>query len=56
MVRFAFFVDGSNLFGSLKGMSVEVDEYQDFFTHLFKAAEQQWRSSVGAGQSTVTWL
>jgi uncharacterized LabA/DUF88 family protein len=56
MVRFAFFVDGSNLFGSLKGMNVEVDEYQVFFSFLFKAAEQQWRSSVAAGQTTVTLL
>ncbi|SPP63481.1 NYN domain-containing protein [Nitrospira lenta] len=56
MARFAFFVDGSNLFGSLKGMGIEVDDYQTFFTYLFKVAEQQWRFSVGAGQSTITLL
>jgi uncharacterized LabA/DUF88 family protein len=56
MVRFAFFVDGSNLFGSLKEMGIEVDDYQSFFTYLFKAAEQQWHTSVNAGQSVATML
>lgn len=56
MVRFAFFVDGSNLFGLLKGMAVEVEDYQLFFKHLYKEAGQQWRSSVGAGQNTITIL
>jgi uncharacterized LabA/DUF88 family protein len=56
MVRFAFFVDGSNLFGSLKAMSVEVEDYQAFFNHLYKIAEQQWRSSVSAGRVPDTLL
>ncbi|MDD3483038.1 hypothetical protein [Azovibrio restrictus] len=56
MIRFAFFVDGSNLFGALKGMGTEVDDYQAFFNHLYKAAEQQWRSCVGAGQNANTIL
>ena len=51
MIRFSFFVDGSNLFGSLKEMGVEVDDYQTFYGYLFRAAEQQWRLSVGAGQN-----
>jgi uncharacterized LabA/DUF88 family protein len=56
MIRFAFFVDGSNLFGSLKGMAVEVEDYQAFFNYLYKAAEQQWRSSVSADSGAVTLL
>ena len=56
MTRFAFFVDGSNFFGSLKALGIEVDDYQSFFHHLYKAAEQQWRISVGAGPSVVTLL
>lgn len=56
MVRFAFSVDGSNLFGSLKGMGIEVDDYQAFFNYLYKAAEQQWRASVNAVQSIDTLL
>jgi len=56
MVRFAFFVDGSNLFGSLKGMNVEVEDYQAFFNHLYKIAEEQWRLSVNAGHGPDTLL
>jgi uncharacterized LabA/DUF88 family protein len=56
MVRFAFFVDGSNLFGSLKGMGVEVDDYQQFYSYLFKCAEQQWRQAVGASQAPASLL
>jgi len=37
-------------------MSVEVEDYQAFFNYLYKAAEQQWRSSVSAGQGTDTLL
>src|SRR5271154_2727167 len=56
MLRFAFFVDGSYLFGSLKGMGIEVEDYQSFFNYLYRAAEQQWRTSVSAGQGTDTVL
>jgi uncharacterized LabA/DUF88 family protein len=56
MIRFAFFVDGSNLFGSLKSMAVEVEDYQAFFNYLYKAAEQQWRSSVSADSGAVALL
>lgn len=38
MTRFAIFVDGSNLFGSLKAMNLEVDDYESFFGHLFTEA------------------
>lgn len=54
--RFAFFVDGSNLFGSLKSMSVEVDDYETFFGHLYHEAQQQWRQVTGAGASATTML
>lgn len=56
MVRFAFFVDGSNLFGSLKGMGIEVDDYQAFYAYLFHNAEQQWKQAVGASQSPIAIL
>jgi uncharacterized LabA/DUF88 family protein len=56
MIRFAFFVDGSNLFGSLKEMGVEVDDYQAFFAHLYKTSEQQWRSAVGADKGLMSIL
>lgn len=56
MQRFAFFVDGSNLFGSLKSMSVEVDDYELFFGHLYHEAQAQWRQVTGAGSSATTML
>ncbi len=56
MVRFAFFVDGSNLFGSLKGMGISVEDYEAFFKYVYKNVEQQWRTAVGAGQNTLTIL
>jgi uncharacterized LabA/DUF88 family protein len=56
MQRFAFFVDGSNLFGSLKGMGVEVDDYECFFGHLYDEAQRQWRQVTGAGSSASTVL
>lgn len=56
MIRFAIFVDGSNLFGSLKDLGVQVDDYQRFFGHVFKVAEEEWRNAVGAGKNTDTVL
>jgi len=56
MIRFAFFVDGSNLFGSLKGMALEVPDYQKFFDHLYRSAESQWRSTTGASAGVLTVL
>jgi uncharacterized LabA/DUF88 family protein len=55
-MRFAFFVDGSNLFGSLKDMSVEVDDYQRFFDYLYGLAEQTWRATVKSGKEVSTRL
>lgn len=38
MTRFAIFVDGSNLFGALRAMNLEVDDYEALYGHLFKEA------------------
>ncbi len=43
--KFVFFVDGSNLMGSLKKLGVEVDEYGRFFQYLFTESVDLWRSS-----------
>jgi hypothetical protein len=43
--RFAFFVDGSNLMGSLKKLGVQVDEYGAFFKYLLNESVNAWRSS-----------
>lgn len=42
---FAFFVDGSNLMGSLKKLGVQVDEYSAFFRYVLNASVDAWRSS-----------
>lgn len=43
MHRFALFVDGSNLFGSLKAMNLEVDDYEKLFAYIFTEAVSLWR-------------
>src|SRR5438067_202667 len=47
MVRFAIFVDGSNLFGALKSMNLKVEDYEALYEHVFKEAHASWRE--------VTW-
>ena len=42
MERFVIFVDGSNLFGALKSMSVEVDDYEALYGYVFKEARAAW--------------
>src|ERR1043166_6249818 len=48
--RFALFVDGSNLFGSLKNMNVEVSDYEPFYRFIFDEGVRIWRESF----NTVT--
>jgi uncharacterized LabA/DUF88 family protein len=47
-MRFAIFVDGSNLYGSLKHMNVRVPQYQAFFTHIFRQSVEVWKTKVYA--------
>ena len=42
MARFALFVDGSNLFGALKAMNLEVDDYEKLYAHVFKESQAVW--------------
>lgn len=44
MAKFAIFVDGSNLFGALKSMNLEVDDYERLFGYVFKEAYAAWSS------------
>jgi uncharacterized LabA/DUF88 family protein len=61
MIRFAIFVDGSNLFGSLKRLNLQVADYSEFFIHILKNSLEEWKSSVfsgstsGARLSRVLW-
>jgi uncharacterized LabA/DUF88 family protein len=43
MTRFVLFVDGPNLFGSLKAMNLEVHDYEPFYAYLFREARGVWR-------------
>lgn len=60
-LRFAFFVDGSNLLGSLKKLGVQVDDYAAFYRFLFKACVEQWKvtfldpSDARARISRIYW-
>ena len=56
MQRFAFFVDGSNLFGSLKAMNVEVDDYEAFFAYLYKESASHWHTSTHTPATVPTQL
>lgn len=42
MARFALFVDGSNLFGALKAMNIEVPDYEKLYAHVFKESHAAW--------------
>jgi uncharacterized LabA/DUF88 family protein len=47
-VRFAIFVDGSNLFGTMKHMNARVPYYQTFFEYIFCKSVESWKSSLYA--------
>jgi uncharacterized LabA/DUF88 family protein len=56
MVRFALFVDGSNLFGSLKSMGIEIEDYEAFYRHIFELALARWREAVDGGDAIAGQL
>ncbi len=53
MIRFNIFVDGSNLFGSLKRLKLHVIEYEKFFSYILKQATNLWKASIIEGTSGV---
>lgn len=42
MARFALFVDGSNLYGSLRGMDLDVTDYEALFGYIYDEARTAW--------------
>jgi uncharacterized LabA/DUF88 family protein len=53
MLRYAIFVDGANLFGSLKKLSVQVTNYQSFYPYVFQEAVKIWnRGTAVQGSSS----
>jgi uncharacterized LabA/DUF88 family protein len=49
MHRFALFVDGSNLFGILRGLEIQVEDYQSFYRYLFEQVVTAWRDTAAGG-------
>ena len=45
-MRFAIFVDGPNLIGSLNKLQVDVDDYQAFYTHVVENALEAWKECL----------
>jgi Uncharacterized conserved protein len=43
MQRFAFFVDGSNLYGSLRTMNLEIGNYGNLYGHIYHEAVKVWQ-------------
>jgi uncharacterized LabA/DUF88 family protein len=56
MQRFALFVDGSNLFGSLKAMNLEVDSYEKFFEYVHTQAVTKWQGVTRTPATVPTQL
>jgi uncharacterized LabA/DUF88 family protein len=62
LLRVAIFVDGSNLYGSLRAMNLEVSDYGDFYGHIHDEAVSRWQkvtrrpaSASGAQLTRVYW-
>ncbi|MHB8174192.1 MAG: NYN domain-containing protein [Nitrospirota bacterium] len=46
MLKFTEFVDGSNLFGSLRTMNLEVKDYESLFGYIFIEAAKLWNEKT----------
>ena len=46
ITRFMTFVDGSNLFGALKDIGVQVSNYDGLYRFIFRKALDIWRSRI----------
>lgn len=55
-MRFVMFVDGSNLFGSMKHMNLRVPDYQAFYWHVFNESVNAWKTSLYAEPSPTAQL
>ncbi len=56
MKRFALFVDGSNLFGALKALNVEVQDYEKLYGYIFEQARSVWRQVARTGDGATAEL
>lgn len=56
MSRFAIFVDGSNLFGTLKHLGIEVNDCSSFYSYVFEKALERWRNTFFNGAAPTAQL
>ena len=56
MARFAVFVDGSNLFGALKAMNLQVDDYESLYKYVFREAVAAWFAATHQTEKLPTQL
>lgn len=57
MIKFAFFVDGSNLLGSFKSLDIHINDYSAFYRYLFQQSVERWKVSLlndGGFQARMT--
>ena len=56
-IRFAFFVDGSNLFGSLKHLDLQIKDYEsEFYLHIMTCAVETWKLSLSPPTAPMTQM
>lgn len=53
MIRVAIFVDGSNLYGCLKTMNLDVTDYEDFYGYIYGEAVKEWHRLTRVSAGTV---
>lgn len=56
MARFALFVDGPNLYGSLKSMNLEVKDHGAFFKYIFNASHSYWHKATQQTENSASEL
>jgi len=56
MQRFSFFVDGSNLYGSLRTMNLEIANYGLLYAHMYREAVKVWHEATLQTAAAVAQL
>ncbi len=56
-MKFAVFVDGPNLMGSLRNLNLNVEDYQSFYDHIKKEAFREWKTCIIGGDepAALVW-
>src|SRR5688572_5693800 len=54
MLRVVVFVDGPNLYGSLRALNLDVTDYQSFYGYVHDEAVRLWQARARVSGSGVT--